>query len=76
MAWTSWTQFRSDLKDALDRFASGAPEVEAWGVNGKRMQYRSVEQIYNALEMSYKLEALENKGTPQECVSYGRYSRY
>lgn len=75
MAFTSWADMRTDLKNALADYVAGAPIHKEYQIAGRRAVFRDVEEIKKLISMTYEMEALENSGNPENMTSYGRYER-
>lgn len=75
MAFTSWADMRTDLKDALSDYVAGAPITKEYWISGRKHVFRDVKEIEEMISMTYRMEALENSGTPENMTSYGRYER-
>lgn len=76
MAFTSWADIRSDAQNALADYIAGSPITKEYEINGKRHVYRSIEELEKLIELTYKMENLENAGTTSGRVSYGRHRRF
>ena len=64
------------MKDALaDHYATGK-FVGQYAIGDRQVRYKSEKEFFDALEMTYKMEALETSGTSSLSVSYGRMRRF
>jgi hypothetical protein len=75
MPFTSWSDIRTQLKDALSDYVAGAPITKEYTIGGRKHQFRDVQEIKALITLTYEMEALENSGNPENTVSYGRYER-
>lgn len=75
MAFTSWADMRTDLKNALADYAAGAPMHKEYHIAGRRTVFRDTKEIEEMISMTYRMEATENAGSPENMTSYGRYER-
>jgi len=76
MAFTSWSDLRTAIKNALTDHVAGAPCVGGYSIGSRHLQYRNFDELCGLLEKTYKLEALENGMDPSNRVSYGRHRRF
>jgi len=76
MAFTTWAALRTAMKDALaDHYATGN-FVGSYAIGNRQIKYKTEDEFFRALEMTYKMEALESAGDRASMVSYGRMRRY
>lgn len=74
MAFVSWDQTISDLKDALaDMVSGGSPMTSEYTIGGKKHVIRSAEDIETLLDMCYRMKARESSTIRK---SFGRYRRF
>lgn len=76
MAFTSWSDLRTAIKDAIADHIAGTPCTGEYAIGNRRLRYRTYAELINLLEKTYELEALENAGNPSTMVSYGRHRRF
>lgn len=76
MAFTSWSDLRTAIKDAIANQISGAPCVGEYWIKQRRLTYRTYDELIGLLEKTYQLEALETAGTVSTRKSFGRYRRF
>jgi hypothetical protein len=76
MAFTTWSALRTSIKDAIADYIAGSPCTGEYSINGRRLVYRSVDDLKKLLLLTYEMEELEGGGDPSTRVSYGRYRRF
>ena len=76
MAFVSWSALRDDIKDKIADYIAGAPITGEYMIAGRRMVYRSIDDLKRLLLLTYDMEALEAAGERSNCVSYGRHRRF
>lgn len=76
MAFSSWSDLKTKLLDALEAYISGAPITLRYEIDGRVMQYRTMEEIEKALDLCDKMINRESAGVTSNMVSYGRYRRF
>lgn len=76
MAFTTWAALRTAIADAIADHVAGAPCTGSYQIGTRRMEYRSFDELTALYEKTYVLDRLENMGTIQDRVSYGRHRRF
>jgi hypothetical protein len=74
--FTTWAVLRTAILDALAAHVAGAPCTGSYTIGSRTMTYRSFEELTTLYEKTYTLERLENMGTIQDRISYGRHRRF
>ena len=75
MSFSTWTDLRTAIKDAIADHVAGTPCTGEYAIGNRRLKYRSYDQLCGLLEKTYKLEAMENGMDPSKRVSYGHHRR-
>jgi len=75
MAFTTWSDMRTQLKNALAGYAGGAPMTKEYWISGRKHVFRDVKEIEELIKMTCRMEELENSGNQENMTSYGRYER-
>ncbi len=76
MAFSSWDALRTAIKDAIANHVAGSPCTGEYEHGGRRLRYRTYNELTGLLEKTYQLEALESAGDSSVMVSYGRHRRF
>jgi hypothetical protein len=76
MAFTTWTALRTAIKDAIADQVAGAPCAGEYQIRGRKLVYRSYQELIDLLHKTYDLEALESAGETSTTISYGRPRRF
>jgi hypothetical protein len=64
MAFSSWDSVRSDLKNAIADYAlSGKFMIRSYQIGDFSREIQSIEEAEKFYQLTYKLEALENRAS-------------
>ena len=75
MAFTTWDDMITAIKDALMDYVAGAPCIGEYNINGRKIIYRSAEDLKNLLKFAIEMNNLDSQGDQSTCVSYGVFRR-
>lgn len=76
MAFVSWDQTISDLKDAYADWVSGAPMTKEYTIGGRSMSFSTAQEFSDHLAFCRAQKNAESSGDRTQMVSYGRYRRF
>lgn len=69
MAFVSWAEEKAALEEVLSQFRSGAPFVGEYDIGGRRMKYRSPQEMRDHYD--WVCEKLAKQTAPRR--SFGSY---
>ena len=76
MAFTSWDDLISDLKDALEEhITSGIALIGEAQFGDNVIKYNSMDDVMRIIKQAQAMKALEEGGNPLTRRSYGRYAK-
>ena len=76
MAFSTWTDLRTAIKDAIADHVAGTPCTGEYSIGTRRLRYRTFDELCGLIEKTYKLEAMENTGCRETRTSFGRHRRF
>lgn len=74
--FTSWSDLRTTLLNALATWAAGDPTVHSASLGNQTFTWNSPEDIERLILMTYRMEALGTSGSRSTRVSVGRFRRF
>jgi hypothetical protein len=74
--FSSWSDVRADIKNKIATLAAGDPCTASYTIGDFSKTFRSIDELKKFYKLTYELESLDSIGSPQSCVSYGRYRRF
>ena len=76
MAFTTYDEFRTAIKDAMRAKLTDSPFVSSYSIAGRSLASYSYEELSKLLKDSYEFEALESSGDRNQITSFGRHRRF
>jgi DNA phosphorothioation-dependent restriction protein DptG len=74
--FSTWAALRTAIKDAIADHLAGQPLVSEFDHGGRRFKFRSIDEMADFLERTYKLEAMESSGDRSTTTLYARARRF
>lgn len=73
MAFSTWEELRTAIKDAIATSVAGSPCTGEYEIKGRRLVYRSYDELVKLFKTTFDMEALESASMDSSVrVSYGR----
>ena len=72
MAFTSWSDLKTSILDAIADHIAGAPCVGEYRIGTRRLTYRSIDELEKLLDLADK-QISKDSGVRQ---SFGRFRRF
>jgi hypothetical protein len=74
--FTTWTDLRVAIKDAIANHVAGNPCRGSYSISGRSITYRSFDELINLYEKTFQLEKLDDPVTIKDRIAYGRHRRF